>query len=178
MEVTGMKTRKVTAVSSLAVVVLVGMAFVAYMGGCRPHLFAGDGFCPRFCDRGFPPDFSETGMIDHALSRIDRHIEGLDLSDDQKNTYEELKGQFKENLLQGLERRRELFNHVQNEMAKEQPDVTEVIRSINEGISEFPGFMESNLDLFDTFYSSLNEDQKSVVISRFRQNVDCGRPSE
>jgi hypothetical protein len=168
-----MKTKKVATVSVAVVLVLAGLALVGYIGGCRPHPFGGNGFCPGFRDKGFGPRFGGADFLEHVLSRVDRRVEELNLSDDQKNRYEELRGQFKENFLEGLEERKRFHNDVREEMSKENPDVHEVIARINEGLREIPGFMEKNLNLLVAFYDTLDDDQQARVIARIRAKMDC-----
>jgi len=63
---------------------------------------------------------------------------------------------------------------VRKEICKEDPDVEAVAGLIKGGLEQMPSHMEKNLDLFVSFYKMLNEDQREVLLKKFRKRTDCG----
>jgi hypothetical protein len=168
-----MKTKRIIATGSIVLVVVAGLGIIGHLGGCRPHPFAGEGFCPRFSDRGSTPKFMGMDIADFILKRFDRHVEELKLEDDQQVRYEELRAQFRTNLLAGFEKRQGVIHELRGEMGGENPDIHKAVGFINSGIREFSVLMEKNLDLLVAFYDILDENQRTMVIERIRDRMNC-----
>jgi hypothetical protein len=172
-EVTEMKTKKGITVIGAVLLGLAGLVLVGKLGGCRPPGFDGGGFCPGFRDRGCPPLFRGKSFADHVLGRLDRRVEALNLSEEQRKSYEEIRTRLKENLAQGHARRQGLFNQVRSETAKEKPDIDQVSVIIKHGMKEIQERMEMNLDIFVSFYRILDDNQQKQVLDMLQKRMKC-----
>ena len=114
-------------------------------------------------------DFKE-----RVLSRIDGCVEELKLSPEQQEKYAGIRKKLDESLTQGMERRKGVFLEVRKEICKEDPDIEAVAGLIKGSLDEMPSHVEEHLDLFVSFYRMLNEDQREVLLNKFRKRTDCG----
>ena len=133
-------------------------------------LLAGCGPCRSF-HRGFHPGFHNKDFSEHILRRLDKRVEALNLSEAQKEKYEEMKGKLVTRLKEQLDDRKRLMEEIQTEMKKEEPDVKALSESVKKRIERFSGFMEENLDLFVEFYETLDKEQKEKIMATVRKKI-------
>jgi len=126
-------------------------------------LLAGCGGPPMFCDR----DFSE-----HILTRMDKHVEDLDLSATQKEKYEEIRLRIKDNLTKGAQNRKAFFTELKNEINKDNPDVYLLTGLVKQRFKGGPSHLADNLDYFEEFYSILDENQKALLMEDIRTKMN------
>ncbi|MBN1101958.1 MAG: hypothetical protein JXL84_00945 [Deltaproteobacteria bacterium] len=169
-----MKTRKGIKVFGVVLLGVSCFLLVGKLGGCRPPGFSGGGFCPVFREDACPPVFRGKGFADHVLNRFDRQAEELNLSGEQRKSYEEIHARLKENLEQGHARRQGLFNQVRSELAKEKPDIDRVSGIIKNTMQEIPEHMGRDLDLFVSFYKILDDNQQRQVVETLQKRMKCG----
>jgi len=134
--------------------------------GCRdlgPH--------PMFCGKGPHPKFFGKKFSEHVLSRMDKKVEDLNLSENQKKEYEKIRLEVKEKITSAMEKRKENFTQLQNEISKDKPDINAMVEVAKKQFNKMPVFMADNLDLFIKFYSILDEDQKTKVIETMRKKM-------
>jgi len=155
-----METRKkYFFVSVLFIMLFAGFGLLA---GCAP--------CRGF-HRGFHPGFHNKDFSEHVLRRLDKRVKALNLSEAQKEKYEEIKGKLVTRLKEHRDDRKRLMEEIQTEMKKGEPDVKALSESIKKQIKRFPDFMEGNLDLFIEFYQTLNKEQKDKIMSTMRKQM-------
>ncbi len=169
-----MKKGRVIAAGGIVVLLTAGVLLMGHLGGCRQGCFSDRGFCPGFSHRGSPLKCMGKDFKERVLSRIDGCVEDLNLSTDQKEKYVDIRQKLDENLTQGLERRKGFFMEVRKEICKEDPDMEAVAGLIKGGLDEMPSHVEEHLDLFVSFYRMLDENQKEVLLNKFRKRADCG----
>jgi hypothetical protein len=169
-----MKKGRVIAAGGIVLVLTAGILMMGHLGGCRRDCFNGHGFRPGFCHRGPPLKCMGKDFRDFVLSRIDRCVEKLELSADQEEKYRDIRRKLAENLAQGQERKKKLLLEVRKEICREEPNMEAVAGIIKGGMEEMPSHMEKHLDLFVSFYNMLNEDQRNVLLKKFRERADCG----
>ncbi len=157
-----MRAKKVVTVTGCVLLGLSGLLFIGKLGGCKPP-----GFKPGYPCAGF----RGKGLADLVLTRLDKHVEELDLSQEQRKSYEEIRAKLEEHLSEGQARRQGLLNHVRAEINKDKPDVERMAAIIKDGMKEFPQHMERNLDLFVAFYRVLDEKQQKEVLERLRDRM-------
>jgi hypothetical protein len=167
-----MKTKKVITVTGIVGLALAGLIIVVHPGGCRPYRFGHWEPCSEFCDKRWPPGPSAKALADCILSRLDRHVDSLNLSEDQKKKYAEIKARLRANLKRGMEKRRQVIKELRSEMGKETPDIQKMTSLIKGGMRDFPAHMEENLDLFTAFYLILNQDQQANVMNKIRDKLN------
>jgi len=155
------KRKKVFIVGSvvLLIVLLMGFGRVAARGPCR-------GFHP-----GFHPGFHHKDLSEFILWRLDKGVEGLNLSEAQKGRYGEMKGKLEARFKEHREDRKRWMEELLTAMKKEDPDVRSLSESLKERIERFSGFMEGNLDLFVEFYETLDKEQKEKIMARVREKM-------
>ncbi len=160
-----MKVQKRFAVMGTTIVMI--MVFVVLglaEAGCSPRfgLFGG-GF--HRC-RGFDGDMS--GFV---LKRLDAKVKDLNLTPAQKEKYDELRAQLKERLLTAKEERKRFREIVRAEFAKESPDVAALNGMMKKKIGDGSAALQNGLDLFASFYSTLDEGQKQKVLAWIRERM-------
>jgi Spy/CpxP family protein refolding chaperone len=139
----------------LLVVLFTGVGLVAARGPCR----------------GFHPGFHHKNVSEFILWRLDKGVEGLNLSEAQKGKYEEIKGKLEARFKEHRDDRKRLIEELQTAMKKEDPDVKALSESVKKRIERFSGFMEGNLDLFVEFYENLDKEQKEKIIATIRKKM-------
>jgi len=154
-----MKLRKRSFIIGGIALLVAGVLFIGLLTGCRP--FAGHG-PHRFCKK----DFSE-----HVLKRMDREVNKLDLSEAQNAKYEEIRQRVEADLVEGMERKRQLFFEFQSEINKEEPDLNIIVDLVKDRLRDMPDVVEKQLDYFVKFYNILDEDQKAELIQKFQKKM-------
>jgi Spy/CpxP family protein refolding chaperone len=143
----------------LLIVLFTGFGLVAARGPCRVF------------HRGFHPGFHDKDVSEFILWRLDKGVEGLDLSDAQKGKYEEMRGKLEARFKEVREERKRWREELQREMKKEDPDVKSLSESLKKRIERFSGFMEGNVDLFVEFYETLDKEQKEKIMATVREKT-------
>ncbi len=143
----------------LLIVLFTGLGLVAARGPCG-------GF-----HRGFHPGFHDKDVLGFFLWRLDKGVEGLNLSEAQKGRYEEMKAKLETRFKEPREERKRWREELQRAMKKEDLDVKVLSESLKKRIERFSGFMEGNLDLFVEFYETLDKEQKEKIMARVREKI-------
>ena len=170
-----MKTRNKIFIGTgivLSVMLLAGYGLVV---ACGPWGDSDRGFHPRFHGRGFHSGFHGKYFSEFILWRMDKRVEELDLTDGQKQKYEEIKGKIETQLKEGMADRNRMIEEFHAEINKENPDVGLLAESIKKKIKEISGSMEENLDLFVEFYQALDHTQKDKVMDAIRDRMEHHR---
>jgi len=98
-----MKTRKkkyfIIGGIVLSIMVLTGFGLVTAWGPCGG--FDRD-FHPRFHGRGFHPGFHNKDLSEFLLWRLDKRVKELDLSEEQKEKYNEIRSRIEAQLTEGM----------------------------------------------------------------------------
>ncbi len=145
-------------------------------------MLAGSG-PPRFCDgkfhlgwhgRGSHPGFMDQDHSERFLKRLDQRVDYLDLSETQKQQYEDIRLRIQARLAEGMEERRRLFRELRSEIDRESPDLAQVATLVKERIRDMPAFVEHHVDLFVEFYNILDEDQKAQLVEMIRERIGRG----
>jgi len=157
-----METRKKYFIAGgivLLIMLFTGFGLVAARGPCR-------GF-----HRGFHPGLHNKDFLELILRRLDKRVEGLNLSEAQKGRYEQMKGKMETRLKEHRDDRKRWMEELQTAMNKEDPDVKVLSESVKKRMERFSDFMEGNLDLFVEFYDTLDKEQKDKVIATIREKM-------
>ena len=145
--------------------------FLGIVVACGFHGFRDRGYHTGFCGKGPHPKFFGKNFSEHVLSRMDEKVEDLNLSENQKIEYVKIRLEAKEKLTEALEKRKENFVQLQNEINKDKPDINKMAEVAKKQFNKIPVFMAGNLDLFIKFYNILDEDQKTKVIETMRKKM-------
>ena len=121
--------------------------------------------------RGFHPGFHHKDFSEFILWRLDKGVERLNLSEAQKEKYEEMKAKLETRFKELREERKGWREELQRAMKKEDPDVKSLSESLKKRIERFSGFMEGNLDLFVEFYETLDKEQKEKIMATVREKM-------
>ena len=143
----------------LFIMLFAGFGLVTACGPCR-------GF-----HRGFHPGLHHKDFSEFILWWLDKGVEGLNLSEAQKEKYEEIKGKIETRLKEHRDDRKRWIEELRTEMNKEDPNVKALSESVKKRIKRFPGFMEGNLDLFIEFYETLDKEQKNKIMATIRKRM-------
>lgn len=143
----------------LLIVLFTAFGLVAARGPCRG------------LHRGFHPGFHDKDVSEFILWRLDKGVEGLNLSEAQKGKYEEMKGKLETRFKERRDDRKRWMEELQRVMKKEDPDVRVLSESVKERIEGFAGFMEGNVNLFVEFYETLDLKQKEKIMATVREKM-------
>ncbi len=143
----------------LLILLLTAFGLVAARGPCR-------GF-----HRGFHPGPHHKDVSEFILRRLDKGVDGLNLSEGQRAKYEEMKGKIETRLKEHRDDRKRWMEELQTAINQQDPDVKVLSDSIKKRIERLPGFIEGNLDLFVEFYENLDKEQKDKVIATIRKKM-------
>jgi hypothetical protein len=165
--------KKSYVVGSVLVLIIMFSAalFIGNLAGCRSERFGNGGFHPSFCGKGFPPRFLDDGFPEFVEKRVDEHVEELGLSESQQQDCKALRNQLKTMAAEGVERRREFFNQIRDEMDKENPDVNAIAALVKTHINHIPATIQGHVDLFVAFYNILDDNQRATIIERARKRI-------
>ena len=120
---------------------------------------------------GFHPGLHHKDVSEFILWRLDKGVEGLNLSELQKGKYEEMKRKLEGRFKEHREDRKRWMEELQTAMNKEDPDVKVLSESIKKRMERFSDFMEGNLDLFVEFYENLDQEQKDRIMATVRKKM-------
>ena len=152
-------------------IITIAILFLGIIAACGFHGFRDLGPHPMFCGKGPHSKICGKNFSEHILSRMDSKVEDLNFSENQKKEYEEIRLEVKEKLTEAMEKRKENFTQLQNEISKDKPDINAMAEVAKKQFNKMPVFMADNLDLFTKFYNILDEDQKSKVIETMRKKM-------
>lgn len=139
-----------------SIIVGVIVLSVALVGGCGAYIRH------RFYHR----DISK-----HVLKRWDRHVAKLDLSEAQREGYEEIRQKVQASLREARYGREELFQELRSEIDRENPDLNRMVDLVKERVEAMPSLANENLDRFVEFYNLLDDDQQAQVIEMIRKRM-------
>ena len=152
-------------------IITAAILFLGIVAACGFHGFRDLGPHPMFCGKRPHSKICGKNFSEHILSRMDSKVEDLNFSENQKKEYEEIRLEVKEKLTEAMEKRKENFTQLQNEISKDKPDINAMAEVAKKQFNKMPVFMADNLDLFTKFYNILDEDQKSKVIETMRKKM-------
>jgi hypothetical protein len=165
-----MKIRKkhvVIGIVALLVIIFIGFGLMAVgeaRRGCNGH------FPMRFHGRGH--HFGH-GSPEHVLSFLDKRIQSLDLNETQEKKYEEIRAKIKSRLHEHIEDRKAFAEQLREEVQRENPDIDRMADLVKKRIQTLSGSMDEGLKYFVEFYKQLDDNQKKLIIERFRHFTDC-----
>jgi hypothetical protein len=171
-EGTVMKIRKTYLVTGV-----IGLAFVVVIGsGLLASATAG-----RFCDwdspmghrfgafhRGMPP----ADVAEVVLARIDGRVSALQLTEPQKARYQELRARLKVHIEAQVTEQKALKEQIRTEINRGTPDPLVVSELVKKRIRSLSAALEEGPDIFAEFYSILDDNQKALVLARFRERME------
>ncbi|MFC1579313.1 Spy/CpxP family protein refolding chaperone [Thermodesulfobacteriota bacterium] len=139
------------------VIVLTSLILIiGFLGGCHSRRYHKSGH-----------------MTERILARADSRVEDLNLTDDQKKKYQDIRLRLKEHLAKGTEARKKLFEGLMTEINKKNPDLEAASIQAKAQMNQFPEFMGGILDLFMEFYNVLDDQQKAQVITHLKKIGNC-----
>ena len=158
-----MKSKKKHVIIGSAVLLtifIIGSGFLAMEGP--------SGFCPK----GFHSRFHGRDFSKHVLESLDAKVERLNLSESQQVEYEEIREKIEADMAAMKEGRKKFFTELKREMDDENPDIERISGLVKEKLQQMPARVEAHLDQFVEFYSILDEEQKNLLIERFREKMN------
>ncbi|MEA3305725.1 MAG: hypothetical protein U9R52_02810 [Candidatus Omnitrophota bacterium] len=166
-----MKSRKKYFIIGAAILLFALLAGVTFIAACGPPGFCDMGPHRMFCGEGSHPRFSGKDFSEFILARIDSRVEDLDLSETQREEYRGIRQRVKGKFVFAMEKRREFFKELRDEINADNPDMNALAGRIKLHLGKMEDFMSGNLDLLMEFYNILDEDQKARVIEKMRDKM-------
>ena len=167
-----MKSRKKYFIIGAAILLFALLAGVTFIAACGPPGFCDMGPHRMFCGEDSHPRFFGKDFSEFILARIDSRVEDLDLSEDQMEEYGEIRQRVKGKFVFAMEKRREFFRELRDEVNEDNPDMNALAGRIKLHLGKMEDFMSGNLDLLMEFYNILDEDQKARVIEKMRDKME------
>jgi len=141
-------------------------------------LVLGTGFCILkasgdygFCGRGFHPPFTKKAFPERILKHMDKKMEELNLSEEQKKKYAQLKVSFKADFEEMRSRRHKFMNEIKVEIEQQNPDMQRLADTVKDRLKHMPERIGTHLDQLVDLYNVLNEEQKAKVLERMRERM-------
>ncbi len=166
-----MKSRKKYFIIGAAILLIALLAGVSFIAACGPPGFGDMGPHRMFCGEGSHPRFFGKDFSQFILARIDSRVEDLDLSETQIEEYGGIRQKVKDKFVFAMEKRREFFRELHDEVNEDNPDMNALTGRIKLHLGKMEDFMSGNLDLLMEFYNILDEDQKARVIEKMREKM-------
>ena len=166
-----MKSRKKYFIIGAAILLFALLAGVTFIAACGPPGFCDMGPHRMFCGEGSHPRFFGKDFSEFILARIDSRVEDLDLSATQMEEYGEIRQRVKGKFVFAMEKRREFFRELRDEVNEDNPDMNALTGHIKLHLGKMEDFMSGNLDLFVDFYNILDEDQKAMLLENARKKM-------
>ena len=148
------------------------------VGSVVAFLVLGTGFCIvkasgdyGFCGRGFHPPFFKKAFPERILKHMDKKMEELNLSEEQKGKYAQLKASFKADFEEIRSRRHKFMNEIKTEIDLQNPDMQRLAGMVKDRLNGMPDRIGTHLDQLVDFYNILNEEQKARVLERMRERM-------
>ncbi len=167
-----MKSRKKYFIIGAAILLIALLAGVSFIAACGPPGFCDMGPHRMFCGEGSHPRFFGKDFSEFILARIDSRVEDLDLSETQMEEYRGIRQKVKDKIVFAMEKRREFFRELRDEVNEDNPDINALAGRIKLHLGKMEDFMSNNLDLLMEFYNILDEDQKARVIEKMRDKME------
>ncbi len=167
-----MKSRKKYFIIGAAILLIALLAGVSFIAACGPPGFCDMGPHRMFCGEDSHPRFFGKDFSEFILARIDSRVEDLDLSATQMEEYGEIRQRVKGKFVFAMEKRREFFRELRDEVNEDNPDMNALTGRIKLHLGKMEDFMSNNLDLLMEFYNILDEDQKARVIEKMRDKME------
>ena len=166
-----MKSRKKYFIIGAAILLITLLAGVSFIAECGPPGFGDMGPYRMFCGEGSHPRFFGKDFSEFILARIDSRVEDLDLSEAQIEEYGGIRQRVKGKFVFAMEKRREFFRELRDEINEDNPDMDALAGRIKLHFGKMEDFMSGNLDLFVDFYNILDEDQKAMLLENARKKM-------
>lgn len=164
--------KKAVVIGGVVLSILGLLLFVGNIAGCGPHRYA-DRDDDSWSDHKHKHSKFWAGRFqEHIENHLDEKVEELDLSESQKEQYEEIKQELVAKLKQGFKKRKEFMKEIEIEINNENPDLNAVAAMVKQKLSEFPAIMEGHMDLILSFYNMLDEEQQEKVIEEIREKME------
>jgi Spy/CpxP family protein refolding chaperone len=148
------------------------------LGSVVAFLVFGTGFCIvkasgdyGFCGRGIHPPFFKKAFPERILNRMDNKMEEINLSEEQKEKYTQLKVSFKADFEEMRTGRYKFMNDMRVIMDQKMPDMQRLAGLVKDRLNRMPERIGTHLDQLVDFYNILNEDQKARVLERMRERM-------
>ena len=109
---------------------------------------------------------------DSILGRLDSRVEDLDLTTEQQSRYRGIREKVHQDLLKGLQHRREGYTILEKGFQSEKPDIASIADELRNHIKNRPEVMLQQLEHFEEFYSLLNESQKNKLVEEIRDKIE------
>ena len=164
------KKHVVIGIVALLVIIFIGFGLRAIgeaRRGCDGH------FPMRFHGRGHHFGHFEKGSPEHMLSFLDKRVQSLDLNETQERKYEEIRAKIKNRLNEHIEDRKVFAEQLREEVQRENPDIDLMAEHVKKRIQAMSSSMDEGLKYFVEFYKQLDDNQKKMIIERFRHFTDC-----
>jgi len=124
-----------------------------------------------FCGRGVHPPFFKKAFPERILNRMDNKMEELNLSEEQREKYAQLKASFKADFEEMRTGRYKFMNEMRDVIDQKKPDMQRLAGLIKDRLNRMPDRIGTHLDQLVDFYNILDEEQKARVLERMRERM-------
>ncbi len=174
------KKKKIILTIGISFIILAvsGFSFVVSTSACGfapthrgPGFFSAGFHKGRFHKRGIPP-FIQQEIGKFILWRTDQASKNLNLTSTQQKEYDQLRAALQNALEKGIQTRLQIKELTHSQMEKEIPDILAITQTIQTNLNSVAEMFDNNLTLFNSFYASLDADQKKQIIRKIKEKHD------
>ena len=158
-----MKNKKMLIIGGsilLFVVFIIGTGFLAHEG------------LTGFCRGGFHQRFHGRNFTKLILERMDSKVEKLNLTELQREKYQEIRNRIEEDISEMKNNRRKFLTEIREEINSETPNVEKIVTLMKGKLEQMPDKIGAHLDYFVELYNILDGEQKAHIIEEFREKMN------
>lgn len=164
------KTIIAISVSFVLMITTVGIGFTFVAGSHGFRSMGHGGF-----HRGMPSSIKKE-VAEFILWRLEKEADALNLSQTQKEAFDEFRNTLEQTVQTGMDTRMELRAQTLSEFEKETPELSDVINDIQVHVSRMSDMVEENLELFNIFYNTLDDDQQKRITDGIKDKIEAHKP--
>ena len=160
------RKKKIIIITSLLITLASIFGFVIIAGAFGPD--------HSFHKRGMP-HYMKKEISEFVLWKLDKNTKELKLDTGQQKKYNAFRTAFEQTINTGLDTKLEFKKQALAEFNKETPDLSPIIVNLQSHIEQMSSRFAENLALFNTFYNSLNADQKKQITEQIKEKHQACR---
>jgi len=127
-----------------------------------------------FHKRGMP-HFMKKDISEFFLWKLDKNAKKLNLNSVQQKKYDIFRATLEQAINTGLDTKLEFKKQTMAEFNKETPDLSSITTGLQSHIEQMSSQLAENLTQFNTFYNSLNADQKKQITDHIKEKHQACR---
>ncbi len=160
------RKKKIIIITSVLITIASIFSFVIVAGAFGPR--------HSFHKRGMP-HFMKKEISEFVLWKLDKNSKELNLTNAQQKKYNDFRAALEQTINTGMDTKLEFKKQTMTELNKETPDLSSLSTGLQSHIEQMLSQLSENLKQFNTFYNSLNADQKKQITDHIKEKHQACR---